>query len=341
MTTTIESAYWKSNKKLAIKYTVDYSGIAFFKIDNKAVGNQTVIPGTYTPTLETPGVNSYIDHTLCIDESCIHVTILPPSTGEYYGEKIPVIIATDIDDFADPILFNDGLNMIRDKFSTIYPYKNLSIDYIKETGRVTDNPSFQQELEKIAAAVEIDNPAPDDTKYLLIIWCPYWLYGAQLATIQKIGKYIYAYAMMRSSEGKHFPYPLLQVGHELCHLLGLTGDGDHVLSVLSGSTDSIKLAEETASDYIWGGDEIIWLAEDEKLAVSNKLFNDGQRSLVYLFGCRCDIKIPWYHNYVYTTTLHDTYSATWDEVMKLINRINDGSTINKDVCKLSLELSVT
>lgn len=252
-----------------------------------------------------------------------------PTAGAYYGEIIPVIIAVDSDDHADLVVFDEGLNALLKKFSEISPYKLLQVNMVRTTGRITDYSSFQAGLEVLARDAEVMIQLPENSKILLFIWCPYWLTGAELFSVQKIGKYIYSYCLIRDAYGAHFPEPLIQVGHELSHALGLTGD---TIQSQVSPTDVTRMFQETASDYGWTNEDVIWLAEDEKIAISNRLFNDGQAYQTFLFGCRNGIQMPWYHKYINSTTPHEEYSARWDEVVPFIEGINNGTYINKNPC---------
>lgn len=253
-----------------------------------------------------------------------------PTIGSYYGEVIPVIIAVDSDDHRDLVEFDIGLNTLLKKLSEIYPYKWLQVRTVRVTGRVTDYASFQRELQILAHDAEIMIPLPDNSKILLLIWCPYWLTGAEMFSVQKIGKYIYSYCLIRDATGNaHFPNPLIQVGHEIGHALGLKGD--EIQSQVN-PTDPTKMFQETATDYAWTNEDIIWLAEDEKIAISNRLFNDGQEYQTFLCGCGNKEYKYWYHKYKYTNTPHEEYSATWDEVIPFLPGTNNGQYINRPPC---------
>lgn len=248
-----------------------------------------------------------------------------PAIGAYYKEAIPVIIAIDVDDITNLVVFDAGLNRLLAKFGEFFPYKWLSVKFVRATEHVTDDASFRRQMQRIAEAVEsYNNPLPENTKYMLLMWCPYWLQGAQYASITKVGKYIYAYAAMRSANGDHFPDPINEVLHEIGHLLGLEGDNFMGFGTIKGYN-------ETVMDYNKNSTEG-FLAEDELIAISNRLFNDGQAYLTYLFGCRNGKLMPWYHKYKYSDTLHQEYSATWNEVMPFLSGINSGQYINRPPC---------
>ncbi len=247
-----------------------------------------------------------------------------PAAGAYYKEVIPVVVAVDVDEMINSAVFDEGLNRLLAKFGEIFPYKWLSVKFVRATGHVTDDASFKQELQKITDAVEsYNNPLPENTKYMLLMWCPYWLQGAEYASIAKVGKYIYAYAAIRSARGDRFPNPMNGVLHEIGHILGLRGD--------NSMAGSIEGHNETVMDYNMNTTEG-FLAEDELAAVSNRLFNDGQKYQTYLFGCRGGKLIYWYHKYKYSNTPHEEYSATWSEVVPFLVGINNGRYINRPPC---------
>lgn len=246
-----------------------------------------------------------------------------PGIGNYYGETIDVILS--LPEAPDIMVIGE----LQAAFGEIAPHKVLTIRYAHiQKQQVTDYQSFQNALSDLNSEVELKLSKPENHKFMVIMWTPYWSMNDAFASVAKIGRYIYAYAIMKNSNIPYQPGTSDRYGkvlHEIGHLLGLTGD-----NFIMDIPNLPRLSSESVMDYM--DDNLKTFADDELKAITNIKFNNGLEMGVYLFGCRNGKKVAWYHKYQNTSTPHSEYSATWDEVLPLIDRINNGDTINTVVC---------
>lgn len=250
-----------------------------------------------------------------------------PAAGSYYGEVIEVIASIDGDDAPD---FQNRLLRFQNTLRSFSPYKELWYTYAHfQNGHIQSDAELQAEISAVAEQTERLSRKPEGTKFLMIIYCPYWSQWTPYTTVIPVGKYIYVVSVLRNSgqqeSSMHFGDDPITTMHEIGHALGLAGD-----NILIDSADQPALNSETVMDYMVQTEPHI--AEDELKVISNVQFNNGVPAIQYLFGCRNGQQIYWYHKYINTSIPHGDYSAMWSEVMPYLEAINNGSAINRNIC---------